>query len=265
MIKSLLEPDEIQPEKIRDETEENTASASAIDENFESHFAGIEASPSEPGDLSEISEFDDELICLEKPEETTIVGQSLTNPNQETFNPSEPHFNQSKSSLTELENYKSLDKTAEKPTDDEPLAGFPNGEIDLDLSGEMTVEELNSDFTAHSAGETENTESFAETANEETTNFEYPVGAHEPKIENTDLLFQSPAEPESLLETARKSGLAYAAAITLFASVVFCLIIGWFADLLLGSSPWGIVLGIVLGAVIGFLQFFRITSQIFKK
>jgi F0F1-type ATP synthase assembly protein I len=32
----------------------------------------------------------------------------------------------------------------------------------------------------------------------------------------------------------------------------------------LGSSPWGIVAGIVLGSLIGFVQFFRITSQIFK-
>jgi F0F1-type ATP synthase assembly protein I len=58
--------------------------------------------------------------------------------------------------------------------------------------------------------------------------------------------------------------LAYAAAITLFGSIVFMLIIGWFADLLLGSSPWGIVGGIVLGAAIGFFQFFKMTSQIFK-
>jgi F0F1-type ATP synthase assembly protein I len=42
------------------------------------------------------------------------------------------------------------------------------------------------------------------------------------------------------------------------------LILGWFADLLLGTQPWGIVGGIVLGAVIGFFQFFKITSQIFK-
>ena len=41
------------------------------------------------------------------------------------------------------------------------------------------------------------------------------------------------------------------------------LFLGWGADLLLGSSPWGLVGGIVLGAVIGFVQFFRITSQIF--
>ena len=71
-------------------------------------------------------------------------------------------------------------------------------------------------------------------------------------------------EPESQAETVRKSGLAYAAAITLFAAVVFMMIIGWGADLLLGTSPWGIAAGIVLGALIGFIQFFRMTAQILK-
>lgn len=75
----------------------------------------------------------------------------------------------------------------------------------------------------------------------------------------------SKAEPETMAETIRKSGLAYSAAIALFASVIFMLLVGWGADLLLGTSPWGIVVGIALGALIGFIQFFRITSQIFKK
>lgn len=75
----------------------------------------------------------------------------------------------------------------------------------------------------------------------------------------------SQAEPESMAETVRRSGLAYSAGIAFFASVVFMLILGWGADVLLGSSPWGIVGGIVLGSVIGFVQFFRLTSQIFKK
>jgi len=82
---------------------------------------------------------------------------------------------------------------------------------------------------------------------------------------SNESLFQTAAEPESIAETARKSGLAYGAAITLFGSVVFMLILGWFVDLLLGTQPWGIVGGIALGAIIGFFQFFRITSQIFKK
>ncbi len=63
----------------------------------------------------------------------------------------------------------------------------------------------------------------------------------------------------------RRTGLAWSAATVLGGSVVFMLILGWFFDLVFGSKPWGVVGGIVLGAVIGFIQFFRITSQIFKK
>jgi F0F1-type ATP synthase assembly protein I len=77
-------------------------------------------------------------------------------------------------------------------------------------------------------------------------------------------LFQTNFPSESKAETIRKSGLAYAAAITFFGSIVFMLLLGWFADLLLGTSPWGVVGGIVLGSIIGFVQFFRITSQILK-
>ena len=70
---------------------------------------------------------------------------------------------------------------------------------------------------------------------------------------------------ETVEENMRRTGLAWSAATVLGGSVVFMLIIGWFFDLIFGSSPWGVVGGIVLGAVIGFVQFFRITSQIFKK
>ncbi|MCY7348754.1 MAG: AtpZ/AtpI family protein [Pyrinomonadaceae bacterium] len=113
--------------------------------------------------------------------------------------------------------------------------------------------------------ETASFRSPAESA-DETVNFQFAGKAKisEPKKESEQLLFQTPPERESFAETARKSGLAYAAAITLFASVVFMLIIGWFADLLFDSSPWGKVGGIVLGSLIGFIQLFRITAQIFK-
>ncbi|CAN5802060.1 hypothetical protein BH20ACI4_BH20ACI4_34120 [soil metagenome] len=70
---------------------------------------------------------------------------------------------------------------------------------------------------------------------------------------------------ETTEENMRRTGLAWSAATVLGGSVVFMLVIGWFFDLVFGSSPWGIVGGIVLGALIGFIQFFRITSQIFKK
>lgn len=75
---------------------------------------------------------------------------------------------------------------------------------------------------------------------------------------------QTQYNPPSMAETIRRSGLAWSAGIVLFGSVVFMLIVGWFVDLILGSSPIGIVVGIVFGSVIGFVQLFRITSQIFK-
>ena len=80
---------------------------------------------------------------------------------------------------------------------------------------------------------------------------------------------QTPAaetpQDDSIAGSGRRMGLAYSAGIAFFGAVVFMLILGWGADLLLGTKPWGIVVGIVLGSIIGFIQFFRITSQIFKK
>jgi len=75
----------------------------------------------------------------------------------------------------------------------------------------------------------------------------------------------SNAPPDSIAETARRSGLAWSMGIAFFSAVVFMLLIGWGADLLFGSSPWGKVAGIVLGSIIGFIQLFRISSQIFRK
>lgn len=71
-------------------------------------------------------------------------------------------------------------------------------------------------------------------------------------------------KPETEGETVRKSGLAYAAAFTLFSTVAVLLGAGYLLDRWLGSSPWGIVGGIVLGSVVGLYQFVRITSRIYK-
>lgn len=92
-----------------------------------------------------------------------------------------------------------------------------------------------------------------------------PEEQDDPEKKEDEPFVLSTIAPESPDETMRRSGLAYSAGIALFASVAFLTVLGWGADLLLGSSPWGLVAGIVLGAVIGFIQFFRITSQIFKK
>jgi len=97
--------------------------------------------------------------------------------------------------------------------------------------------------------------------------FEPPVASlldADEKIEPEPYVL-SEGKPLSVAETVRSSGLAWSAAIALFGAVIVMLVIGWGADLLFGTSPWGIVIGIVLGALIGFVQFFRITGEIFKK
>jgi ATP synthase protein I len=70
------------------------------------------------------------------------------------------------------------------------------------------------------------------------------------------------ADEEDKQETNRKSGMAYAAAFSLFASVVSGLIAGWLLDRWLGTAPWLLVAGIVLGAAAGFYELIRITSKI---
>lgn len=63
-------------------------------------------------------------------------------------------------------------------------------------------------------------------------------------------------------DTARKSGLAYAAALALFFSIAAFLGIGWALDNWLGTKPWLLVAGIVVGSIIGFYQFVRLLSKI---
>jgi ATP synthase protein I len=60
----------------------------------------------------------------------------------------------------------------------------------------------------------------------------------------------------------RKSGMAYAAALSLFVSVLTFLGLGWFLDRWLGTSPWLLIAGIVLGSGVGLYEFVRITSKL---
>jgi ATP synthase protein I len=60
----------------------------------------------------------------------------------------------------------------------------------------------------------------------------------------------------------RKSGIAYAAAFSLFAAVVSGLILGWLLDRWLGTRPWLLVVGLILGSAAGFYQFVRATSKL---
>jgi F0F1-type ATP synthase assembly protein I len=90
-----------------------------------------------------------------------------------------------------------------------------------------------------------------------------PPAVHEEKPQ-PEIFVPVPFEPDTPDETIRKSGLAYSIGVVLFTSIAFMLFLGWGADLLFGSKPWGIVGGIILGAIIGFVQVFRITSEIFE-
>lgn len=71
----------------------------------------------------------------------------------------------------------------------------------------------------------------------------------------------SVADPDQQ-ETNRRSGIAYAAAVALFAAVVSMGLIGWLLDRWLGTSPWLLVVGLVLGAAAGFYEFVRLTSKL---
>lgn len=63
-------------------------------------------------------------------------------------------------------------------------------------------------------------------------------------------------------EVNRRSGAAYAAAFSLFASVISGMIVGWLLDRWLKTSPWILVAGIVLGAAAGFYELVRATSKL---
>ena len=63
-------------------------------------------------------------------------------------------------------------------------------------------------------------------------------------------------------ETNVKSGIAYGAALSLFAAVVGGLLVGWLLDRWLGTRPWLLVVGLILGAAAGFYEFIRTTSKL---
>ena len=62
-------------------------------------------------------------------------------------------------------------------------------------------------------------------------------------------------------EVTRRSGIAYAAGLTIFLSVVSFMGVGWLLDRWLGTS-WIMIAGIVLGSVVGFYEFVRIITRI---
>ncbi|KXK00845.1 MAG: putative F0F1-ATPase subunit (ATPase gene1) [Acidobacteria bacterium OLB17] len=71
--------------------------------------------------------------------------------------------------------------------------------------------------------------------------------------------------PPTQAESARRFGLGWAAGVAFSSAIAFMVFLGWLVDLLIGTSPWGIVAGVVIGAAIGFFELFRISSRIFPK
>jgi ATP synthase protein I len=63
-------------------------------------------------------------------------------------------------------------------------------------------------------------------------------------------------------ETNVKSGIAYAAAFSLFGAVVGGLVAGWLLDRWLGTGPWLLVAGIIVGAAGGFYELIRAASKL---
>lgn len=63
-------------------------------------------------------------------------------------------------------------------------------------------------------------------------------------------------------DVARKGGLMYAAALSIFFSVAIFFGVGWLLDKWLGTGPWLVVAGIVVGSALGFYEFVRLTSKL---
>ncbi|MCA1631627.1 MAG: AtpZ/AtpI family protein [Acidobacteria bacterium] len=63
-------------------------------------------------------------------------------------------------------------------------------------------------------------------------------------------------------EVNRRSGVMYAAALSIFFSVLVGFGIGWALDKWLGTTPWMVVAGIVAGSALGFYEFIRLTSKL---
>lgn len=228
-------------------------------EEFAEPFAKIE----DDADILEISASKTETPLTEKIEESSNEPE-IENANKLEF--SEPEIEPSPEMTNEetfwegkLEALKNenFNQPDNRQTEDFQTFVEPKDET-INFEPPVSNEPINLDSPV-----LETDQSFKQT-NDETKTETGGETSNEKKNADFEMFSQSPYQSQTSDETIRKSGLAYTAAIILVGAIVFTLILGWFADLLLGTSPWGKVGGIILGAIIGFIQFFRTTSQILK-
>lgn len=83
----------------------------------------------------------------------------------------------------------------------------------------------------------------------------------EAKTEGESRSEEAETDGESQSEATRRSGIAYAAGLTLFVTVVTFMGLGWLLDQWL-ETGWLLVAGIILGAIVGFYEFVRIITRI---
>ena len=69
------------------------------------------------------------------------------------------------------------------------------------------------------------------------------------------------SQNENRQDENRKAGFAYAAGLTLFASVAAFCAVGYFLDKWLGTEPWLLIIGIVIGSAAGLFEFVRLSSK----
>jgi F0F1-type ATP synthase assembly protein I len=70
------------------------------------------------------------------------------------------------------------------------------------------------------------------------------------------------AEQDEKDNENRKSGMAYAAALSLFFTVATLLGLGLLLDRWLSTGPWLMVAGIVVGSILGLYEFIRLSSKL---
>lgn len=277
MIKSLFEEDE-KPDKKVDETSDKNGEKHIIVENTleSSEVISLNIDKTQQVKTAEISQIDDEIETIDE------IKTAIENPSKLPIKTETSPTNTVKPFEIERPiGQPNFERTSESIINNEPI-NEENPESSRTLELEQKLREIEEELKKEKELEAERDrqktveeEKIIETPQTSTLdevktvvipnqNDQIPFeDIHKTSEQEEQIqVISKDFEPVSKGEGIRNMGMAWSAAIALFGAVVIMLIIGWFVDLLLGTSPWGIVVGILFGAVIGFVQFFRITSNI---
>jgi F0F1-type ATP synthase assembly protein I len=179
--------------------------------------------------------------------------------------------NQKSKDTESVESIKTQIEKLQEIQEDSTVSSLEEDKLTDSISSAVTDEVSSSNAEIVDEKSEKNEDFTAETEPHLPISHDKIIRARESKKDAPSLSFlesttnENHAEDSGLGRTIREGGLAWSAAIGLVASIVFMMIIGWIVDTLLESKPIGIVAGIILGSVIGFYQFFKITSQIFSE